>query len=310
MPLNPSRQLSIGQPEPGAKRTVQASLAALLFYVIYVALAGHGRVVFALSILSITCLVGALLRTDRHRHNSWLFPSLLITWLHYLLTSYSHPAAPFIHWWPLLLLASSLLLSIRQWLLLSLAGLAMLGATSSGQQQANFMHSVCLPYIAVLLVCLYLGLARYRMSRALQQALGCDLVTGCDNKARLQQFLQEALDNKQRYAIPTSVIVLNVQVSEGVLPDSMLQTLCTIWRSRLRVTDRVCRLSDDRFVCLLSNTPVEKAVCARDDLIKAVAHYEFDDKCHLLLTSRIVDIAELNSSTAGLAVLLQKECSA
>lgn len=308
MSLNPLRPLTIGQPEPGAKRAVQASLAALLFYAVYVALAGHGRATFGLSIVSIACLVGALLKTDRERVNTWLFPSVLASWLLYLLANLNQPAAPFIHWWPLLLLTSSLLLAIRQWLVLAVAVLIALTLTASGQQQANFLHMVALPFIAALLVCLYLALVRSSMSSALQQALGCDLVTGCDNKPRLQQLLQDALDSFQRYAIPTSVIVLQVQLTQGVRSDAMLQTLCTIWRSRLRATDRLCRLSDDRFVCLLSNTPADKAVFARDDLLKAVSHYEFDDKNRLLLTSAIMDIADINTPVAGMEQLLGKEC--
>lgn len=308
MSLNPLRPLTMGQPEPGAQRAVQASLAALLFYSIYVALAGHGRAALGLSIVSIACLVGALLKTDRQRANRWLFPSVLTSWLLYLLASINQSDAPFVHWWPLLLLTSSLLLVIRQWVVLAVAVLTALAMTASGQQQANFLHMVALPFIAALLVCLYLALARSSMSCALQQALGCDLITGCDNKPRLQQFLQDALDSLQRYAIPTSVIVLQVQLTQGVRSDAMLQTLCTIWRSRLRTTDRLCRLSDDRFVCLLSNTPTDKAVFARDDLLKAVSHYEFDDKNLLLLTSAIIDISDMNTTADGMELLLGKEC--
>lgn len=308
MSLNPLRPLTMGEPEPGAQRAVQASLAALLFYSIYVALAGHGRAAFVLSVVSIACLVGALLKTDRQRANRWLFPSVLTSWLLYLLASLNQSDAPFVHWWPLLLLTSSLLLVIRQWVVLAVAVLTALAMTASGQQQANFLHMVALPFIAALLVCLYLALARSSMSCALQQALGCDLITGCDNKPRLQQFLQDALDSLQRYAIPTSVIVLQVQLTQGVRSDAMLQTLCTIWRSRLRTTDRLCRLSDDRFVCLLSNTPTDKAVFARDDLLKAVSHYEFDDKNLLLLTSAIIDISDMNTTADGMELLLGKEC--
>lgn len=313
MSPQPARPVLNHEAEPGAQKAAQAALSVLLFFSIYVALAGTGPAVFALSIVSIGILVFALLKSGLHCTNPWLFPGVLATWLLYLLASDSQPGAPFVHWWPLPLLASAVLLAIRLWVVLAVVVLMVLTLTTSGQHQINFLHQVGLPFMTALLLCLYLAQARHKMSVALQQALGTDLVTGCDNKSRLQQLLQELLDALQRYATPASVIVLHVQLTpEGLATpsDAMLQTLCTVWRSRLRATDRLCRLSDERFVCLLSNTPADKAIFARDDLLKAAAHYEFADKSRLTLCSAIVDIAEMGSPSAGMERLMTWQCHA
>jgi GGDEF domain-containing protein len=311
MSPQPARPALSNEAEPGAQKTVQAALAVLLFHAIYVALAGDGLPVFALSILCVALVVGALLKSERQDAPLWFFCCALSAWLLYLLASYSQPLAPFVHWWPLPLLASTLLLAIRHWFALAVGILVVLTLTTSGQHQINFLHLVGLPFMTALLLCLYLALARHKMSHALQQALGTDLVTGCDNKPRLQQFLQDVLETHQRYATPASVVVLQVQLASGGLTtasDAMLQTLSQIWRSRLRATDRLCRLSDDRFVCLLSNTPADKASVVRDDLLKAAAHYEFADKSRLRLASAIIDIAEMGSPAAGLERLLTWQC--
>lgn len=310
-PQKPTRSFPHTEAEPGALKAAQAALATLLFYSLYVALAGEGLAIFALSIVSIGMLVFALLKSGLHRTNPWFFPGVLVAWLLYLLASYSQPGSPFVHWWPLPLLASVVLLAIRLWVALAMAVLVVLTLTTSGQHQVNFLHLIGLPFMTALLLCLYLAQARHKMSGALQQALGTDLATGCDNKSRLQQLMQELLDALQRYAIPASVIVLHVQFTPGGLvtpSDTMLQTLCSVWRSRLRATDRLCRLSDNRFVCLLSNTPVDKATFARDDLLKAAAHYEFADKSRLTLSSAIIDIAEIGSPAAGLERLITWQC--
>jgi PleD family two-component response regulator len=175
---------------------------------------------------------------------------------------------------------------------------------------------VGLPFIAVLLVCSQAATA-YRQSLQLLTLLsGTDSDTGCENKLRLREALQTAFAFYQRYDSPSCALILCVYWQPGaqtketvLLMDEGLRRICGIWRSRLRVTDRLFRLADNRFIFLLQNTAPENASVLIDDLMRAIAHYELPGKERFRLSHVLVDVSEVGSAETWLASLMSHHCS-
>lgn len=304
-----------GAVKPNTMMPQQAALAALLFYAVYLALCIEGLVPFSFSILSIALLVLALLQSgqgDKPRFPLFALLALGSSWLLYVVVTSAEPGGPFVHGWPLPLMASTVLLtSIRHLIALSASALVLASLATQEHSIANFLHNTGLPFITGIILCAYLAHGRINMMQSLQRALGTDRATGCDNKERLCIMLQLLVDAYQRYATPASIIVFEVQRKtepHAAPADAMLLGLCNVWRSRLRATDKLYRLSDHRFVCVLINTPADKALVVLNDLIKATAHYEIADKHQLLLHSEMTDIARIDSAESALQHLIACQC--
>ncbi len=210
--------------------------------------------------------------------------------------------------------ASSILLSFTRFLLV--AGLALLAlAYCASLPASQFLLMVTLPYLCLVAMC-YLTKDTFRQSlRRVIQLSGSDLETGCENKLRLREALQAALALHKRYGTAVCALVFCVQsateanASLPIPADAGLRKLCGLWRSRLRTTDRLFRLTDNRFVFLLLETGEAGATSLLQDLLHATHHYEIGELPTLQISHCCLPVQGVQSVDAWLANMMSHQCS-
>jgi len=113
------------------------------------------------------------------------------------------------------------------------------------------------------------------LQKALHKQSGLDVVFGCFNAQAFKKDAEHAWHLGQRYHLVTSMVVLDLDEDldiEGY--QECARRLVEVWTSRLRNTDTLYKVSDRRFVCLLSSTTQQGALVLADDLRKATHAYE------------------------------------
>lgn len=113
------------------------------------------------------------------------------------------------------------------------------------------------------------------LSKALHTRSGFDDVYGCKNRQTFNEDARQSWNITQRYKIPTSMVVIDLSAHSDIeVYEKSASSLVEVWRTRLRNTDMLYKVSDRRFVCLLSTTDKGGAETLVADLNKAVQAYE------------------------------------
>lgn len=118
---------------------------------------------------------------------------------------------------------------------------------------------------------------------AKQQAILSDLaiidpLTQTYNRRHLDELMQDAAEQANRYQVPFSVIVFDLDHFKKVndelgheTGDQVLSALCELVMNRVRKTDAVFRYGGEEFVILVRHTKADVAFEVANDLIAIVA---------------------------------------
>lgn len=135
-----------------------------------------------------------------------------------------------------------------------------------------------------------------RLEQKLTQLHLTDSVTGCANRATLEQEMAKAVELHKRYHVVTSTLALKLHNFDDIGRENtteqvnqLLTELTQVWNSRLRNTDLLCRYSDNLFICLLPNTELNNALLLSDDLLNASENYEFSHRLNVRLVASVAE---------------------
>ncbi len=110
--------------------------------------------------------------------------------------------------------------------------------------------------------------------QALREMIILDEETGAYTFSYFRRLLDQEMRQGLRYGPPTSILVVDVEGAEKLSePDRrrLLQSTANFLTGRLRSVDPVFRVSDQRFVALLPETPLTGAQVAAERLTNQVA---------------------------------------
>ncbi len=168
------------------------------------------------------------------------------------------------------------------------AQLASLGFASLLLLVAVFQHGWWTAFKALTVplgVLLVMSILQGQWEQALARwgaSLSSDSLTGCGNIQSLHQEMVRQAELCQRYNVDATALVLRVDNWNAALEtlgerraNDWLRELVSVWNSRMRNTDILCRCRDTQFVMLLPNTSANNAVRLEEDLLRASEVYEF-----------------------------------
>lgn len=171
---------------------------------------------------------------------------------------------------------------------------------------------VSLDRLAVL--CLLVGFSLYlrgllfRQYDGLQTEVERDALSGCKNINALSSDAEQYFKLFQRYRIPSTLLVINIEHKpKASLKEQQLvvSTLVDVWVSRLRQTDVLYRVSDHRFVGLLTATSSESARVLLDDIVNSTEAYELPGESSIKLSVVSSDCCLAETSEAWLSFVYE-----
>ena len=129
---------------------------------------------------------------------------------------------------------------------------------------------------------------RYHLLNRLNQKLikmaNTDALTQCANRKKINEDLGTAAYNQQRYNIPYSLILIdlddfkNVNDSFGhAIGDEVLKAISLILRNNVRRTDIVGRWGGEEFLIVCTNTDIHGAKEAAEKLHKYINSHQFPE---------------------------------
>ncbi|MCD6135490.1 diguanylate cyclase [Candidatus Bipolaricaulota bacterium] len=111
--------------------------------------------------------------------------------------------------------------------------------------------------------------------QALRDVVMLDEETGTYTFSYFQRLLDQELKKGARYGHPTSVLIVDISPGEGTSEENkkrLLQATANLLIAKLRSVDPVFRVSEQRFVALLPETPLAGAQVASKRLSDQVAN--------------------------------------
>ncbi|TDM08135.1 MAG: hypothetical protein C4K60_01115 [Ideonella sp. MAG2] len=123
--------------------------------------------------------------------------------------------------------------------------------------------------------------ARARLQVAQELALN-DALTGIGNRRALQEHVRAGLSAAERGDLPTSIILMDVDLFKAVndvhghtTGDRVLEQLAQLLTGQLRGSDRLGRWGGEEFMVVAQATPIHAALELAERIRKAVAAFEF-----------------------------------
>lgn len=110
-----------------------------------------------------------------------------------------------------------------------------------------------------------------------------DPLTGLANRRRLMEFLQSEIDRSQRYQIPFSIIMADIDFFKKVndefgheVGDEALLGFSNLMKNNMRSVDLVARLGGEEFIIVMPNTSLEGAMVEAERLRVKTERLYFD----------------------------------
>ncbi|KZZ60199.1 hypothetical protein A3762_15700 [Oleiphilus sp. HI0125] len=125
----------------------------------------------------------------------------------------------------------------------------------------------------------------------------------CRNARQFEQDLSHYFALHQRYQMNCVLLVIDVELPRKMnltKERTLLQVLVSIWKSRIRSTDLLYKLSDRRFACLVTATNRDGAQILLNDLKKATQDYQLPEGLNPEVYISLHDCAEQNSEKSWL----------
>ncbi len=123
----------------------------------------------------------------------------------------------------------------------------------------------------------------YRQLEKTEQLVFRDSMTGLYNHLYIVSYLEEEIDRSERYEIPLSIVILDVdnfkKINDTyghVMGDSVLQKVSKVIKSQCRSMDKIGRYGGDEFLIVLPETSMEKAAILAGRLLESIEDLTFD----------------------------------
>ena len=120
------------------------------------------------------------------------------------------------------------------------------------------------------------------LSEKLSKLANHDPLTGLLNRRAFEQVLKDELYRAQRYNLPLSVLLLDIdyfkKVNDGFghqVGDLLLTECAEKFKNRMRDSDYVCRFGGEEFIFLLPNTNLDGGWSMAESIRKSIEDYDF-----------------------------------
>jgi GGDEF domain-containing protein len=127
--------------------------------------------------------------------------------------------------------------------------------------------------------------------QALREMIILDEETGAYTFSYFQRLIDQEIRKGLRYGHPTSILLIDIKgITELPAPDRrrLLQATANFLTGRLRSVDPVFRVSDQRFVALLPETPLSGARVAAERLTSQVADLKVETGLAFTITIKAI----------------------
>ena len=127
--------------------------------------------------------------------------------------------------------------------------------------------------------------------QALREMIILDEETGAYTFSYFQRLIDQEIRKGLRYGHPTSILLIDIKgITELPAPDKrrLLQATANFLTGRLRSVDPVFRVSDQRFVALLPETPLSGARAAAERLASQVADLKVETGLAFTITIKAI----------------------
>ncbi|MCD6141630.1 diguanylate cyclase [Candidatus Bipolaricaulota bacterium] len=127
--------------------------------------------------------------------------------------------------------------------------------------------------------------------QALREMIILDEETGAYTFSYFQRLIDQEIKKGLRYGHPTSILLIDIKgITELPAPDKrrLLQATANFLTGRLRSVDPVFRVSDQRFVALLPETPLSGARAAAERLASQVADLKVETGLAFTITIKAI----------------------
>jgi diguanylate cyclase (GGDEF)-like protein/hemerythrin-like metal-binding protein len=117
----------------------------------------------------------------------------------------------------------------------------------------------------------FVMMAKERLDHALRNAAQKDRLTGCWNRARVEEVGRQEIERLHRYGYPASLMIIDIDHFKEVndrhghaVGDTALTGFCRVARRSVRVTDLFGRWGGEEFVMILPSTALSEAMVIAD----------------------------------------------
>lgn len=125
---------------------------------------------------------------------------------------------------------------------------------------------------------------RRLMTEELQTLAITDPLTGAFNRRHFMEELQREMNRSDRYAVPFSLIMLDIDHFKAIndrfgheTGDRVLEGLVELIRKRIRASDLLARWGGEEFLILLINTTLPQAAAQAGDLLERLRTKPFPE---------------------------------
>jgi diguanylate cyclase (GGDEF)-like protein len=125
-----------------------------------------------------------------------------------------------------------------------------------------------------------------KQQRKLSRLVRIDPLTGAYNRRHLEDSLEQAVSNKERYERPISLVLVDLDRFKHIndnhghkAGDDVLIWVVRTVLERVRKSDRLCRYGGDEFILMMPQTDLQTASTVAEDIKVLVAQhspFEFD----------------------------------
>ncbi|MDX1451326.1 MAG: GGDEF domain-containing protein [Oleiphilaceae bacterium] len=238
-------------------------------------------VVLAFYLLGAIGLLACLFPSARELHQSLRQQTVLVL-LSVALAMQSWWTLTHLPWMSLLFCAAFLLCSTSRARNIAVTVLGLVFIVAAMNHDWRDVISAMLVPSLLLTAFYYLSIQATEVLLALKSSQLQDVATGCGNERCLQREMTKHAELCERYKLPCTALSINIENWQHVAEQLgsrqsvlWLQELVSVWSSRVRNTDILCRHRDTCFVLLLPNTDAYNAKRLADDLKMASAAYDF-----------------------------------
>ncbi|PJA77344.1 MAG: hypothetical protein CO150_01430, partial [Nitrospirae bacterium CG_4_9_14_3_um_filter_53_35] len=117
----------------------------------------------------------------------------------------------------------------------------------------------------------------------LEKLATTDGLTGIFNHRYFYRRLDEEFNRAERYSIPLSAIMMDVDSFKGIndtlghrIGDRILKELAVVLKSKIRKSDIVARYGGDEFIILLPQTDRQGAEMEAHRVVRSIMDYQFE----------------------------------
>lgn len=123
--------------------------------------------------------------------------------------------------------------------------------------------------------------------RAIERLSVTDKLTQLYNRAKIEELFASELYQIQRYRIPFSIIMIDLDHFKSVndtyghlTGDKVLQELAEILRNNVRKTDHLGRIGGEEFLIIATHSDLEQTLVLAENLREKIARFHFTEAGH------------------------------